>query len=265
MHAYIDTYIRAHMVHEHAHNTHALIHTHIHETYMEHTFIHTSIHRCTRLVACPLRLPDARRGWQTKFGCGPRPMEDDLVAPAAAHLEELAATADPGDHGVGLAATADPNRDIDTGGLSACSDSDSDDEFSYWRGSADDWPEIYSVALGFANPLRRSDETSKQSVATIFAGTDGVGLAATADRNRDIDLGGLSACSDDDSDDGFSYWTGSGDNWPNIYRAALRLANPLRRSNETSKLRVATTFAGTDAPSSASQSVPCGELGPTCA
>ena len=74
--------------------------------------------------------------------------------------------------------------------------------------------------------------------------SDGAELAATADPNPNILLGGLTD-SDDDSDEGQSYWTGSSDDWPRIFAGALGLANPVPK---TGKRTVMTVFSGTDAP-----------------
>ena len=100
-------------------------------------------------------------------------MEADSVAPTVVSLEELAGTADLGDHANGLAATAEPNDE----NVPELSDSDDDsDERSYWTGSSDNWPSIFSVALGLASPVR-GNETSKPTVATFFSGTEAPILA----------------------------------------------------------------------------------------
>ena len=92
--------------------------------------------------------------------------QTNSVARPVAYPEELAGTADAGDHEEGLAATAEP------GGDTAPSDDDSDDGF-YWTGSSENWASIFSAALALANPVPTCDETSKPTVATFFSGTAG--------------------------------------------------------------------------------------------
>ena len=128
---------------------------------LQHTFIQIYIHRYTRLVACPLHMPDARRGWQAKFGCGHRPIDDNSVASAVAH-HELAATADPCDTRDGLAATADQNPDVD-------SDDDSEDD-GFWPGSSGGWAGVYRRAPAIAKPSGLPAE--KPHVATLFSGSE---------------------------------------------------------------------------------------------
>ena len=118
----------------------------------------------------------ARCSGQAKLGYGARPTEDDSVARPVAYPEESAGTADGGDHEEGLAATAVPDGDTALGAVSEPSDDDADDLY-HWTGSSDEWPGIFAAALGLANPVPRSAETSKPTAVTLFAGTDAPMLA----------------------------------------------------------------------------------------
>ena len=116
-------------------------------------------------------------------GYGARPVEVDAVGRPVADPEELAGTADAGDHKEGLAATAEPDGDHEEGLAaqlsrlaSQPSDDDSDGGF-FWAGSSDKWAGIFSAALGLASPPTRCEETSKPTVATLFSGTDAPMLA----------------------------------------------------------------------------------------
>ena len=125
---------------------------------------------------------DARH--KQNWGYGARPVEVDAVGRPVADPEELAGTADAGDHEEGLAATAEPDGDHEEGSAAQLSrlanhlpsDDDSDGGF-FWAGSSDKWASIFSAALGLASPLPICVESKRPTVATFFSGTDAPILA----------------------------------------------------------------------------------------